>query len=326
MHRGIMVYGPADRIKLMMAMEKYSEAGNRSNEIVLCHKFEQNVAAELMFTQITDMIQRVQGSVGKDFTDSFMVMPLDEVASPWFNNYGEGQYVLGYKLRKEYHLFYILRNTLYDWFEPGGRWATYLRAKDPATPDAHIHHISPDVLELTPFKKIYGQVVENNWSSLMVKDVDWEATGEGAERGEDIAITMRTELKAKGVEVPTYREFFFTTYAEELAKVNPDEIEGILAARRWDLYFAYEKMITELRAANGYPPAPFLALDQLRWSDELLTRLHAHRAKLLSCWIIGDVVYDLDDMLQPETHFHKGLDALEAMDPETIVSVVDVHY
>ncbi|MNG23651.1 hypothetical protein D3C84_1082810 [compost metagenome] len=67
-------------------------------------------------------------------------------------------------------------------------------------------------------------------------------------------------------------------------------------------------------------------MEEYRWSDTLLDRLSPLRAKTLSCWIVGGVVYDLDDLMTTEEHLHKGLDALEALPPETIVAVVDVHY
>jgi hypothetical protein len=137
---------------------------------------------------------------------------------------------------------------------------------------------------------------------------------------------MRRELAQKGITIPTMREFFFTRYADELAAVSPEHYTGILAARWWLLWRDYTDTVAQVRIDHGYPPAPFLQLDALRFSDELLIRLEMHRPKILSCWIIGGEVYDLDDLTKEEAWFHKGLDALEAMDADTIVSVVDVHY
>jgi hypothetical protein len=106
-------------------------------------------------------------------------------------------------------------------------------------------------------------------------------------------------------------------------------VKGYLQARRWNVYFKYHEYLANIRADNGIETKVSFGLNPWRWSGDLTQRLMQHRAKTLSCWLVGGVVYDLDDLSKEESHFHHGLNALEALErnhPETIVTVVDVHF
>lgn len=143
---------------------------------------------------------------------------------------------------------------------------------------------------------------------------------------ESIAFQMREKLAEKGIHVPTYREHFQAMYPALLDLVGPEVIEGFLFARKFEVYLDFRKMIEALRIEHKFPPAKMFAMEDHRWSNALLKRLVPLRAKTLSAWIVGGVVYDLDDLTADEDHILKGLDALEALSEDTVVTVVDVHY
>jgi len=95
------------------------------------------------------------------------------------------------------------------------------------------------------------------------------------------------------------------------------------------VYFKYCEYLSDLRKEHGIESKISFGLSPFRWSEGLTRRLMEYRSKTLSCWIVNGVVYDLDDLSKEETHFHAGLDALDRLEktyPETIVSVVDVHF
>lgn len=325
MHRGIMVYGPQDRFALSQVMDKYNELTCGSTP-VLCHTFPRATTAELMINQIMEMIQNVESSIGKEFADSFIVMPEDDACAPWSVDFGPASWVLTYKNGEDYKLFALRRDGLYDWYEPGGRWSYYLKAKDPATQDAHVIPITPEEAKLTTFGKVYGQILTGQWSSLAIKDVDWEKMAEEFPNRETPAATMRKELAEKGVKVPTFQEYFYELYPGIRDLVDPAALKGYVLARKWDVYWKYADMIKGLRLIHGYPREMSFSYDEHRFSNTLLERLAPIRAKALTAFIVGGELYDLDDLTVDEDHIHKGLDAVEALHEDTIVCVVDIHY
>lgn len=327
-----MVYGPTDRYSLSMMLNPLSETEDRSIHLVPCHKFPQGTSAKLMVEEVMEMIQTVEGSVGKDFSDSFMVMPEEDALTPWSAGFGCAGWVLTYKKGSDYGLYLAKREGLYDWFVPGGRWAEYLKAKSRDIPDAHGG--TPDLKNFS-LALLSGVIAgteppppptEGLWSSLAIKDVDWDKMADELPDAEFQAIAERNRLKEKGVELLTIRQYFFTLYPSLYDQVGPDNLSGYQAARRWDTYWAYSKYLTDMRIEHDIPQKQIFSMEPYRWSNELLMRLAKLRAKVLSCFIIHGIVYDFDNECQSEEHLHKGLDLLEALPEDTIVSVVDVHY
>jgi hypothetical protein len=320
-----MVYGPQDRFALSQALDKYNELTIGSTP-VLCHTFPQATSAGLMISQIMEMIQNVESSVGKDFLEVFVVMPEEDACAPWSVNFGPASWVLTYKKDHDYKLFALHGDGLYDWYEPGGRWSSYLKAKDPSTQDAHVTPITAAEAKQTVFGKIYGQILVGEWSALAIRDVDWEAIAKEFPDRETGAMQMRTDLAAKGVKVPTFVEYFHEMYPALRDQVAPDAINGYLLARKWDVYWKFSEFLKELRVTHGYPRDMVFAFDEHRFSNALLERLAPLRVKTLSAWVVGGELYDLDDFTVTEERIHKGLDAIEALHEDTIVSVVDIHY
>lgn len=321
-----MVYGPMDRPSLIMTMSPFSEnGGSRSVDVVKCHSFPVTDPAGLMITKITDMIQSIDGSLGKDFCDAFMVMPQADVESPWASGFGCGSWVLSYQKGHDYNLYAIKRTGLYDWYEPGGRWLTWLKAKDPLIGDAHMGHFQPlNIAEIVSGTHTHPRGQE--WSSLAIQDVDWDTMAKAIPEFERESVEERNKLKEMGIEIPTFREYFHILNPGLVDRVGPGNVDGYLLSRKFDTYMKYREFIEELRIKHKMPPRPMFSLEPFRWSNALLERLGPVRVKTLSCWIVGGVVYDLDDDTQSEEHLIQGIDALEALPPETIVSVVDVHY
>lgn len=325
-----MVYGPMDRCTLASVMYPHDEQGSRATLLVPCHNFPAAMAVDLMFKQITDMIQTVESSLGKDFCDAFMVMPKQDAESPWTSDIGIASWVLGYKKNEDYTLYLVKRDGLYDWWVPGGRWQSYLQAKDPNAQDAHGGVLDLDKISLSDFAaglkgNFTPPIVTGVWSALKVGEVDWEKMSEGLGSDEENVINERRLLRAKGEDPLTLREYFFTLNPALMDQVGPDNLEGYIAARKWDTYRAFSKYINELRAKHGLENTHSFSFPH-RWSDKLLERLIQMKSKTMSCWIVGGEVYDLDDDTHTEEHLHKGLDLLEALSEDTIVSVVDVHY
>jgi hypothetical protein len=233
---------------------------------------------------------------------------------------------LTYKNGEDYKLFALRRDGLYDWYEPGGRWSYYLKAKDPATPDAHVMPIIPEEAKLTTFGKVYGQILTGEWSALAIRDVDWEKMAEEFPNRETPAATMRKELAEKGVKVPTFQEYFYELYPGIRDLVDPAAINGYILARKWGLYWKYADLLKALRLEHGYPQEMSFSYDEHRFSNKLLERLAPIRSKTLTGFIVGGELYDLDDLTVDEDHIHKGLDAIEALHEDTVVCVVDIHY
>lgn len=325
MHRGIMIYGPNNGPELAMLLRRYGEE-NRNADLMLCHRFPIEISAGLMLTQITDMIQNVEGRVGKDFLDVFIVMPEEDATPPWHVDFGPASYVLTYKKGQDYCLYGLKRTGLWDWWVPGGRWSTYLKAKSNDIKDAHTGELVPMTLAALAAGLPCGDNKVGEWASLRIGDVDWVEVEKQLGDRELNAVTMRKELAEKGIHVPTFREHFFTMYPALADLVGPEVIEGFIHARQMEVYLDFRKTIEALRIEHKYPPDKAFAMEEHRWSNALLERLAPLRAKTLSAWIVGGVVYDLDDLLATEEHILKGLDALEALDEDTIVTVVDVHY
>jgi len=325
MHRGIMVYGPENRAALMHVLSKYGEE-HPPSDLILCHRFPSITAASPMITQIMEMIQDVECRLGKDFCGSFIVMPEEDATPPWTVDYGAASYVLTYKKDNDYRLYSIHRKGLWYWWVPGGRWNTYLKAKDVGILDAHVGGLP----KLTMAALAAGIPSSDNdpgtWSSLPIRDVDWETMDEGLPDAESAAISLRRAMAEKGVVIPTFREYFHQMYPGLKDQVAPDLIDGYVHGRWLDVYLSFRKMIDALRLEHGFPSNQIFSMEEHRFSDALLERLGPLKAKTLSCWIIGGEVYDLDDIMISEEHFHKGLDAIEALGEDTIVSVVDVHY
>lgn len=325
MHRGIMVYGPADWPSLNMLLSRYGEEDRHAN-LILCHRFPVETSAGLMISQITDMIQNVQGQVGKDFLDAFLVMPEEDATPPWHVDFGPASYVLTYKKGHDYCLYGLHRTGLWDWWVPGGRWETFLKAKSIDTKDAITGELQPMTLAALAAGVPCGDNKVGVWSSLRIGDVDWEAMEEHMAPRELAAMEMRKQLAEKGIHVPTFREHFHAMYPALTDMVGPEVIDGFIHARHWEVYMDFRKTIDALRVEHNYPPDKAFAMEEHRWSNALLERLAPLCAKTLSAWIVGGVVYDLDDLMATEEHIHKGLDALAALSEDTVVSVVDVHY
>lgn len=325
MHRGIMVYGPEDRPSLMMLLGKYGEEDGPC-DLILCHRFPASTAAGIMLHQIMDMIQSVESRVGKDFLDSFIVMPEADATPPWHVDFGPASYVLTYKKDHDYCLYTVHRKGLWDWWVPGGRWNTYLKAKEPDTLDAHVGGMPKLTLAALAAGIPCSDNEPGTWSSLPIRDVDWERMGAEIPAVEEAAITMRKALAEKGIVVPTFREYFHQMYPGLMDQVGPEAIDGYIKGRWLDVYLSFRKFIDALRADHGFPDLGVFSMEEHRFSDALLERLGPLKAKTLSAWIVGGVVYDTDDLMATEEHLHKGLDALEALSEDTIVSVVDVHY
>lgn len=325
MHRGIMVYGPEDRVALAMLLRKFGEE-NRPGNLVLCHRFPEGTSAGLMVTQVMEMIQNVESDIGKDFCDSFIVMPEEDATPPWYVDYGPASYVLTYKKGHDYCLYAVHRTGLWDWWVPGGRWATYLKPKDTNTPDAHMGGL-PNLTLAMIASGIPGSDIESGtWSSLTMKDVDWKTMEDSMPASEEAAVSMRAALAEKGITVPTFREYFHELYPALRDQVAPEAIDGYIKGRWLDTYCKFRDHITALRVEHGFPDTKTFSMEEHRFSDALLERLGPMRAKTLSAWIVGGEVYDLDDLMATEEHLHKGLDAIQALSEDTIVSVVDVHY
>lgn len=325
MHRGIMVYGPENGPALMMLLSRYGEEDRRAN-LVLCHRFPIETSTGLMLSQITDMIQNVDGSVGKDFLDVFVVMPEADATPPWYVDFGPASYVLTYKKGHDYCLYGLKWTGLWDWWVPGGRWNTYLKAKSVDIKDAHTGDLAPMTLAALAAGLPCGDNKVGEWASLRIADVDWEVMEKTVGDSESIAFEMREKLAEKGIHVPTFREHFEAMYPALKDMVGPEAIEGFLLARKFDVYLDFRKLIEAMRIEHKFPPAKMFAMEDHRWSNALLKRLVPCRAKTLSAWIVGGVVYDLDDLTATEEHIIQGLDALEALHEDTIVTVVDVHY
>lgn len=331
MHRGIMVYGPTDPVMLQMALSPFDEDTDRSVHVIKCHTYPAKMSAELMLTDLMDTIQIIDGSVGKDFTDCVMVMPKEDAETPWASGFGAAGWVLSYKKGEDYTLYTVNREGLYDWWVPGGRWAGYLQAKDSSTEDAHGGLIDTSKVNMEDLRgaasgSIKLPSLQNVWYSLQIDQVDWDKMEAEIPREEAAALAVRKELAEKGITIPTFREFFFTEYPALYDTVAPDHIAGYMAARRWQTYHKFCDMLAKLRAEHKLESRISFSLEPWRWSNRLLERISGNRAKILSCWIVNGIVYDLDDYTKDEEHFHKGLDALEALHPSTVVSIVDVHY
>ncbi|MNQ03225.1 hypothetical protein D3C85_159220 [compost metagenome] len=325
MHRGIMVYGASDGPTLMMLMNRYGE-DNKPSELLLAHRYPNDTSGGLMIKEIMDAIQHLECSIGKDFLDAFIVMPEDDATPPWHVDYGPASYILTYKKGHDYLLYAVHRKGLFDWWVPGGRWIDYLKPKSPDLLDAHYGAFVPMSLA-TLAAGIPGNPHESGQrAALAIENVDWEEMEKHLHRFELDASCSRKALLEKGIDIPTFREYFHQLYPGIRDQVAPDLIEAHIHARQFSTYMTYRKMVEDLRTEHKIPPARMWSMEEYRWSDTLLDRLSPLRAKTLSCWIVGGVVYDLDDLMTTEEHLHKGLDALEALPPETIVAVVDVHY
>lgn len=332
MHRAIMVYGPTDPITLQMTMEAFNEDSDRSVHVIKCHTYPQNMSAELMLTDIMDTIQIIDGSVGRDFSDAIMVMPKEDAETPWASGFGYAGWVLAYKKGEDYTLYTVNRDGLFDWWVPGGRWIGFMKAKDPMTEDAHGGVLDTSMVSMADLQAaVTGKDTKlptqmGVWRALQIDQVDWEKMEADIPAEEAAAVEVRKELAEKGITIPTFREFFFTEYPALYDTAGPDNIPGYMAARRWETYHKYCNMLAKLRADHDLNSRVSFSLEPWRWSDKLLQRIAGNRARTLSCWIVNGTVYDLDDYTKDEDHFHKGLDALEALHPSTVVSVVDVHF
>lgn len=307
-----MVYGPRDLSQLASSLRHYAEeARDNRSELLLAHSFPIATSADLMIKQITETMQSIEGTVGREFTDAFMVMPEDDALSPWANGFGQGDWVLTYKPGSDYKIYAIHRQYLYDWYEPGGRWTGFMK-------------ILPDQLDYLT-ASMFAHPGQAQWISAPIKAVDWNTMGGDWQHDATKIVQWRADMFGKGIVVPTLEEYFHLLHPTLNHLIDPDELAGYRFARRWATHTAFREMIQTHSATIPLTLSTYYSSIH-RWSSATLLRLGKNAAKVMTGFIVNDTLYDLEDEILTEELLNKGLDQLEALHGDTLVTVVDIHY
>lgn len=306
-----MVYGPKDPYQLDYTLRHYAQDENNSrSELLFAHAFALDMGTDVMIKQISETIQLIEGTQGREFTDAFMVMREEDATPPWAVGFGCGNWALTYAPETECKLFAIYRHYLYDWYAVGGRWKDLMRIK-------------PDSVELTT--DLGYATIGGWWHTAPIGAVDWEAMAEDFKDDAAAIVRWRSELLAKGVIVPTLAEFFLILHPDLYERVSSDQLNAYQYARRWDTHHKFNNRIAELTALTD-SPTQYRYSHLHRWSSAMLERLEVHAARVLTGFIVNDTLYDLEDSCLTEELLNKGLDQLEALTEDTIVAVVDIHF